>query len=421
MSACHTAKPVLTTIPTPEPAIEPVEPEQKEDKFFVALFENQGGIIDSIRQHRKDWNVQIIYTEVNRSRNGIPSLKQHSYNNSDASYFYPASTVKFPISMLALERLNNLNIAGLNKNSSMITEAGYGSQTAVYNDPTAADGRPTIAQYIKKILLVSDNDAFNRLYEFLGQEYINQTLHSKGYEDVQIRHRLDVFLSEDENRHSNPVNFYDAQTRMIYSKPLQNNTTPFALRKDSMGSGYMRRGEVVHTPMDFSTKNRMALQDLHDILVGLVFPQAVHKKERFNLTDEDRMFMLRYMSSYPSESTFPSYDSSYNDAYVKFILHGAKQGKLPPHIRIFNKPGDAYGQLTDVAYVVDFENNIEFFVSATVYCNTDGILNDDRYDYNTIGLPFMQKLGELLYQHELKRNRTIAPDLTELQFTYDKN
>ena len=85
---------MLTTIPTPEPAIEHVEPEQKEDKFFVALFENQGGVIDSIRQHRKDWNVQIIYTEVNRSRNGIPSLKQHSYNNSGAKYFYPASTVK---------------------------------------------------------------------------------------------------------------------------------------------------------------------------------------------------------------------------------------------------------------------------------------------------------------------------------------
>ena len=70
VSACHTAKPVLTAVTIPEPAIEHVEPEQKEDKFFAALFENQGGIIDSIRQHRKDWNVQIIYTEVNRSRNG---------------------------------------------------------------------------------------------------------------------------------------------------------------------------------------------------------------------------------------------------------------------------------------------------------------------------------------------------------------
>ncbi len=56
----------------------------------------------------------------------------------------------------------------------MITEAEDENQTRVYNDPTTEDGRPTVAHYIKKILLVSDNDAFNRLYEFLGQEYIQQ-------------------------------------------------------------------------------------------------------------------------------------------------------------------------------------------------------------------------------------------------------
>ena len=77
----------------------------------------------------------------------------------------------------------------------MITEADEDGQTAVYNDPTSADGRPTIAHYIKKILLVSDNDAFNRLYEFLGQEYINNTLHKMGYEDVQIIHRLEISLN----------------------------------------------------------------------------------------------------------------------------------------------------------------------------------------------------------------------------------
>ena len=51
----------------------------------------------------------------------------------------------------------------------MITEKGFSGQTAVYNDPTTPDGRPTIAHYMKKIFLVSDNDAFNRLYQFLGR------------------------------------------------------------------------------------------------------------------------------------------------------------------------------------------------------------------------------------------------------------
>src|SRR5215203_2725993 len=101
----------------------------------------------------------------------------------------------------------------------MITGIAGGQQTAVNSDPSAADGRPTIALYIKKILLVSDNDAYNRLYEFLGQEYINNTLHKMGYEDVQILHRLQLPLSEEENRLTNPVTFYDSTGKIVYEKP----------------------------------------------------------------------------------------------------------------------------------------------------------------------------------------------------------
>jgi Beta-lactamase enzyme family len=410
-----TTVPVVVAVPGPAQAAE-----NKEDAFFRELFKNYPGLMDSVMLHRKDWNVQIIYTQVNRSRNGIPSLKHHYFNRENAAYFYPASTVKFPLAMLALEKLNDLKITGLNRNTTMITEAAYSGQTAVYNDPNTQDGRPTVAQYIKKILLVSDNDAYNRLYEFLGPEYINETLHKKGYAGAQILHRLNVFLSEDENRHTNPVNFYNANDSVIYRKPLLFNQQPYVERNDKMGTGYYSAGKLVEGPMDFSTKNKIGLEDLHRLLLSLVFPQAMGAAQRFNLTEEDRNFLLQYMSQFPSESVNPSYDSSYHDAYVKFIFYGSEKGNLPKNIRIFNKPGDAYGQLTDVAYVVDFEKNIEFFVSATIYCNSDGILNDDRYDYDSTGFPFMKNLGKILYDVELKRKRNFKPDLSSLTFTYDK-
>ena len=101
-------------------------------------------------------------------------------------------------------------------NTTMITAADGETQTNVYNDPTTKDGRPTIAHYIKKILLVSDNDAFNRLYEFLGQEYINKSLYKMGYDDVQIIHRLEISLTEEQNRHTNPIKFVDNNGRIIY-------------------------------------------------------------------------------------------------------------------------------------------------------------------------------------------------------------
>ena len=174
--------------------------------------------------HNPENRVQIIYTQIDRGKNNPDSYREakftdHYFNVKDDEYFYPASTVKLPIAVLALQKLNELNIAGLDMNTTMITEADYDGHTAVYNDPTSPDGRPAIAHYIKKILLVSDNDAFNRLYEFLGQEYINNTLHKMGYEDVQIVHRLDISMTEDQNRYANPVNFLDSNGKIIYAKP----------------------------------------------------------------------------------------------------------------------------------------------------------------------------------------------------------
>jgi len=93
---------------------------------------------------------------------------------------------------------------------------------------------------------------------------------------------------------------------------------------------------------------------------------------------------------------------------------------MPKNIRIFNKVGWAYGFLTDVAYIVDFEKNIEFMLSATIYCNEDGILNDDKYDFDSIGNPFLEKLGNLVYDYEIKRERKVTPDLSRFKVKYDK-
>lgn len=395
----------------------------KTDDFLESLLAQYPGYFENILNHRKDMNVQIIYTQVNRGANGIADLKHYYFNVNAANYFYPASTVKLPIVLLALQKLNELKEKGIDRNSTMITEAAYSGQTAVYNDPSTPDGRPSIAQYIKKILMVSDNDAYNRLYEFLGQEYINTELHKKGYADAQILHRLNIFLTEEENRRTNPVTFLDSSSNIIYSIPGQRNNQNYLQRYDSIGRAYYKGNTLINSPLDCSKKNRISLEDLHTILISLIFPNKVNARQRFNITEDDRQFVLKYMSQYPTESLFPPYaadTATYWPAYCKFLLYGAEKKQLPENIRIFNKVGDAYGHMLDVAYIVDFKNNIEFFVSALIYCNSDGILNDDRYDYETVGSPFMKNLGQVIYDYELKRNYKIKPDLSAFRFTYDK-
>ncbi len=374
---------------------------------------------DSLLRSNNTWHIKIIYTQIDRKANNHPLFKNYYFNIDPKQYFYPASTVKMPTSLLALQRLHELNIPALDKNTTMITDAAYSRQDAVYNDPNSPDGRPTIENYIKRIFLVSDNDAFNRLYEFLGQEYINNTLHKMGYDSVQIIHRLDISRTEDENRHTNPVKFYDSSSKIIYEQPLVESKLVYQPRKTFLGKGYYNGDQLVNQPFDFSKKNRITLADLHSILQSVIFPEAVHKKQRFHLSKQDYEFVHRYMSMKPQESDFPQYDSSYNGAYAKLLLYGGK-GDLDPNIRIFNKEGDAYGFLTDVAYIVDFKNNIEFFLSASINCNSDGIYNDDHYEYQNVGYPFLKNLGQVIYQYELQRKRKRIPDLSTFKLQYTK-
>ena len=392
----------------------------KTDAFLEDLLKQYPQYFDSILAHRKDWNVQIIYTQIDRGRNNLPKLTNYYFNVNAAKYFYPASTVKLPTALLALQKLNELKATGIDKNTSMITEAAYNGQTAVYNDPSAFDGRPTIANYIKKIFLVSDNDAMNRLYEFLGQEYLNDQLHKKGYPEAQILHRLQIALSEDENRHTNPVTFLDANNNVLYKQPMVFNKTKYAQRNDSLGSAFYKDEELINTPMNFSGKNRISLESLHNILRSVIFPNTVLPKQRFLLTPDDFKFLYQYMSQYPSETAYPPYDTSYQDAYGKFLLYGAQKENLPKNIRIFNKIGDAYGHMLDVAYIVDFDKKTEFFLSAEIYCNKDGVMNDDKYDYETIGFPFMKNLGKVIYDYDVKRKRAFYPDLSLFKVVYDK-
>ena len=392
----------------------------KNSAFLQNLLAQYPNYFENILKN-KESRVQIIYTKIDRGRNGNPKFTDFFYNVNKDSYFYPASTVKLPIAVLALQKLNELNIAGLSRKTTMVTETAFEKQTAVYNDPSSEDGRPSIEHYIKKILLVSDNDASNRLYEFLGQEYINNTLHKMGFRDVELNHRLSISMNEEQNRNTNPVKFYNTNSKLIYEKQAEISNLIYSKRNTKYGKGYYAADKLINEPFDFSNKNRIGLESLHAIMRSILFPEMVSSKQRFNLTKDDYSFLLKYMSMLPRESTFPEYDTTGHwDTYVKFILTGSEKQKMDPYIRIFNKVGEAYGFLTDVAYVVDFKNNIEFMISATIHCNNDGIYNDDKYDYDSVGFPFFKNLGNVIYDYELKRVRKVMPDLSRFRINYNE-
>jgi len=397
-------------------AMQTVEHSTDPAKNTLISILSQDTVLQSFVRQKDELHLQVIYTRIDRDAKNNPHFTDYTFNTESGQYFYPASTVKMPISFLALEKLKQLQDKGINKYTTMVTDSSYQGESVVYTHPTAQDSKASVAQYIKEIFLVSDNDAFNRLYEFLGQSYINTQLQNKGLIHSYIRHRLAVVLNQEQNRHTNPVHFFDTAGNLLFSQEAQYSSFAFPSFNDKLGRGYYSGNQLVNAPFDFSLKNHVSLQNLHQTLKSFLFPSSVSSFQQFDITEDDRQFVLRCMSSFPRESQYPSYDpKEYPDDYCKFFGR-----KMFPNnnIRIFSKSGWAYGFLTDIAYVVDFEHHVEFMLSATILCNSDGIFNDDHYDFEQTGYPFMQQLGYAVYQYELQRKRNHQPDLSAFRFDY---
>jgi hypothetical protein len=265
---------------------------------------------------------------------------------------------------------------------------------------------------VRAIFATSDNDAYNHLFEFLGREYINNSLRQKGYDRTGIVHRF--YASRRDQRLAQPIAFYEP-TRGIWKEGEKTDRREWANPQTGLqkGSGFIGANDsLVRQPFDFSTKNWFALTDQERMLRAILFPEAMPPASRFQLSPDDLRFLHGAMGRFPRECDYPKYDTAhYWDGYVKFFVMGDSKAPQNGQVRLFNKVGEAYGTLTDVAYVVDFEHNVEFVLAATILCNRDGVFNDDHYDYDAVGFPFLANLGRAVLDYERQRKRQVAPDL----------
>ena len=389
---------------------------QSDANLLEKLMQQKPAQFGKILANPNEYRLQILYTQINRDKNNVPHFKEYSYRLNPKEYFYPASTVKMPLAFLALEKINNLKVKGLTKSTLMVYDSVSDRQEQIYNNPYSINGTQNIEQAIKEIFLISENNAANRLFEFVTPHTVHEQLAKKGYKDVYIRNRIELGRTAKENRSTQAIDFYNEQGKKIYRQPAAFNKDSLPYYNAFIGDGYINNQDsLIKGPLNFSEKNRIYLSDLTHILKSVLFFDQTPPSQRFNLTTEDRKFLLHYMHTLPNESQYPTYDTAnYWPSYCKFFYTGSEKGPFPSNLKIFNKVGDAYGFLLDIAYVMDPEKKIEFMLSAVIYCNSDGIINDSMYDYDSVGYPFFKNLGQLIYNYELQRKKAFLPNFTPL-------
>jgi hypothetical protein len=336
-------------------------------------------------------------------------------------FFYPASLVKLPVSITAIEKINReLKDKGIDRNTPMLTDSAFFCQKRVTHDSTAENGLPSVGHYIKKMFLVSDNYSFARTYEFVGCDYLHQNLERWGFQNIRLVNRLDGQCRNDTGKITSPVYFLSPTGEALYKQPLTfaQYNKPYPLAGAKVGKAHVNEfGKRVYTPKDFSKHNFMSLYDCHEIFKRLVFWNYMADEKKYSMSAGDWKFMMKYLGMYPRESEYPRYNNKiFYDSFKKYFIHGAAVPTLSSDtLRVFNIVGRAYGFLSDVAYIVDYKNKVEFLISATIYVNEGNIVGSGKYQYDSIGLPLFRDISRLIYDVEKKRKKRHEPNLKEFE------
>ncbi|NML66536.1 serine hydrolase [Hymenobacter sp. RP-2-7] len=221
--------------------------------------------------------LQISLVRIRRDAQGRPhTARPVRYHLRPRQYFYPASTIKLAAAVLALEKLGRLRatVPALGLGSFMRTDSAFAGQTRAWRDTSAASGRTSLGHYLRKMLLVSDNDAYNRLYEFVGPRELNAGLRRLGLRHARLVQRLAIGDKPPGSRHTNPVRFFadTAGRQLVYAQPAAYWPAAYPaarFRPASMrvGRAYLgRHDSLLHQPLDLSKGNLFALRDLQRLL-----------------------------------------------------------------------------------------------------------------------------------------------------------
>ena len=376
------------------------------DKYFLALFsllllscnstnnpieliiKKREPKLKSIYKNKENHNLQILYTKVVRDSSGAPTFIEYDYKVDNNFYFYPASTMKLPIVVLTLQKINELRNEGLNisvENKILLVNEGQKIKETTFKD------------LIAKVFLVSDNSASNILINFLGYNYFNQEMKKKGLNTIVLNHKFnpDPYVKND-------WTIYTLEGDLISKDEVQEVIEHNSLDNLRQGKSQILNNEKIDNPFNFKTKNRASLRDLDGVMKRIIYPELFGEKDRMNLRDQDYNFLRYWMSRFTFEDAGLEYqkDSKYFDSYNKFFIYGDSTNTIDRKIRIYNKVGIAYGTLTDISYIKDYQKDIEFFLSATIYVNQNQIVNDNLYEYDDLGIPFLAELARQVYKLE---------------------
>ncbi|MHC1702582.1 MAG: serine hydrolase [Tenuifilaceae bacterium] len=343
-------------------------------------------VIKEVFSNPESYKLKIIISQISDDGHGHKQINSWRFRDTISEYFYPASLVKIPMAFSLMEFINENKIFSKDLSDILVDTSSFVDERSLRDD-------------LMLMLSASDNNAFSRLYNFIGCKYLNINLLKKRYKNTYLVHRFEPG-NETYHQTALPVKVLSSNRDSIFSHPADSATAILGhLLKDSLiGKAYFLNDSLIQKPKGFRYHNYVDIRDIHDMMISFFYPEFI-KHKPFNIKESQRDTILKFLQSSPLQANFAEYSdtSVFHPNFLKILLFGRDKNVNYPGVEFYNKSAMAYGFMADCCYLRDPKNNVEFFLTVYMYLNKDEILNDNKYEYDTIGIPFMRKFGELIY------------------------
>ena len=349
--------------------------------------------LKEIIKDKEDYEIQVMLTKVNHDNTKI-DFQNYQYQHDENQYFYPASTIKLPIVVLTLKKINELRSKGsdITLKSKIIL-----NNVDNYSNFKLQDSITSFQNLIADIFLVSDNSASNILIDFIGYNYFNDEMQNAGFDRTYLNHKFnpDPYVNS-------TWQISDLDNNMISSINDNQKIIKADDKTNGLDKGESRyfNGEILDESLNFSEKNRFSITDMHNLIKYIFYPEIFDMANTFNLNVEDYDFIRYWMSRFTYEDIGEKFigDEKFFETYNKFFIHGDEQSVSNEQIRVYNKIGQAYGTSIDNGLIKNYQNNVEFILTSTIYTNKNKVINDNLYEYDDIAEPFLAKLSRAIYK-----------------------
>ena len=349
--------------------------------------------LKEIIKDKEDYEIQVMLTKINHDNTKI-DFQNYQYQHDENQYFYPASTIKLPIVVLTLKKINELRSKGsdITLKSKIIL-----NNVDNYSNFKLKDSITSFQNLIADIFLVSDNSASNILIDFIGYNYFNDEMQNAGFDRTYLNHKFnpDPYVNS-------TWQISDLDNNMISSINDNQKIIKADDKTNGLDKGERRyfNGEILDESLNFSEKNRFSITDMHNLIKYIFYPEIFDMANTFNLNVEDYDFIRYWMSRFTYEDIGEKFigDEKFFETYNKFFIHGDEQSVSNEQIRVYNKIGQAYGTSIDNGLIKNYQNNVEFILTSTIYTNKNKVINDNLYEYDDIAEPFLAKLSRAIYK-----------------------